>query len=155
MTLTKDDKQQEPWNPDRIQPPVGFNDNQWSTYQGITFASPKSWHFKGTPQKSQQGVRWLSCLGQGWKNGGFFLDEGEPVPGHLWPYSRRLGLFGQPAANNDHLTSHSSWASVAYQNPLWRVKFTSVIYLDFLKDACILIAMFHLLNETGWRWKRS
>ena len=24
-----------------------------------------------------------------------------------------------------------------------------MIYLDFLKDACILIAMFHLLNETG------
>ena len=32
---------------------------------------------------------------------------------------------------------------------LRRVKLTSVIYLDFLKDACILIAMFHLLNETG------
>ena len=99
------------------------------------FSSPKSWHFRGTPQKSQQCVRW--------KKFSFSVDEGDFVPGHLWPYSRRLGLFGQPAANNDHLTSHSSWASVAYQNPLWRVKFTSVIYLDFLKDACIL-------NQDSW-----
>ena len=30
-----------------------------------------------------------------------------------------------------------------------RVRLTTVIYLDFLKDAAILIAMLHLLNETG------
>lgn len=30
-----------------------------------------------------------------------------------------------------------------------RVKLTSLIYLDFIKDTCILIAMFHLLNETS------
>ena len=30
-----------------------------------------------------------------------------------------------------------------------RVKLTSLIYLDFLKDTCILIAMLYLINETG------
>ena len=30
-----------------------------------------------------------------------------------------------------------------------RVKLTSLIYIDFLKDTCILIAMFYLLNETN------
>ena len=30
-----------------------------------------------------------------------------------------------------------------------RVKLTSLIYFDFLKDTCILIAMFYLLNETS------
>ena len=30
-----------------------------------------------------------------------------------------------------------------------RVRLTTVIYFDFMKDSCILIAMFHLLNETG------
>ena len=30
-----------------------------------------------------------------------------------------------------------------------RVRLTTVIYLDFIKDACILIAMLYLLSETG------